>query len=83
MEIQTLYPLYRGLPIIPSKTAGRELLELGLDLFDVQEILEYGYDCAISRRKEGVLEKCVDIGRKTTKVVVAKSYNYSMQQDVW
>lgn len=47
-----------------------ELVELGMDLWDVVEVLESGYDCAKSRRKKGVYEKCVRKGRKTVKVVV-------------
>lgn len=38
---------------------------------------------ARSRRKENVVEKCVDAKNKTLKVVDAKSYNYDMESDVW
>lgn len=40
---------YKGLRLIPSKTAGRELIKYGFMIEDCKEILEKGY----SPRKRG------------------------------
>lgn len=64
-------PTWQGKPIrIFKRTVMHELVELGMDLWDVVEILESGYDCALDRRKKGVYEKCIRKGKKTVKVVV-------------
>ncbi|MBU1487029.1 ArsA family ATPase [bacterium] len=61
----------------------RYMEALGMDLFDVCVILENGYNCSGSKRKKNVVERCIDRKRKTYKVVVAKSYNYSREEDIW
>lgn len=38
--------------------------------------------CARSRRKEGIIEKCLEIGNKTIKIVAAKSYEFWSKQEV-
>lgn len=78
-----IYPVWQGLPIIPSDTAMRELFSLKLDLLDVKEILESGYDCAESGRKENIIEKCLGKKGKVIKVVIAKGYNYSLKTECW
>lgn len=61
----------------------KELCDLGIDLTTVVEVLENGYDCFRSKRKAHTIEKCIDKGTKTLKIVAVKSYNYSLQTDVW
>jgi hypothetical protein len=78
-----IYPEWKGLPIIPSDAAMRELFDSKMDLIDVKEILELGYDCAKSKRKKEVLERCLERKGKSIKVVVAKGYNYSLKTDCW
>lgn len=78
-----LYPMFQGLSIVPTKTAHQEMEASDMDLFDVCAILEDGYNCSSSKRKKNVVEKCLDRKRKTYKVVIAKSYNYSRQEDIW
>ena len=66
-----IFPTYKGLRIaILSRMVDRELTELRLDLWDVKEILENGFDCPIGRRKLNIEEKCIRIGDKIIKVVV-------------
>lgn len=69
---------YRGLRLIPSKSAGRELLEYGLMIADCKEILENGYEPR--KRGRNTIEKWMDFGNKTYNVVIVKSYNYSKLQ---
>lgn len=77
-----IFPTYKGLRIVVSKRAvDRELSELRLDLWDVKEILEIGFDCSRSKRKENIEEKCIRIGNKVIKVVVEKSE--VEMEDVW
>jgi hypothetical protein len=78
-----VYPGWKGLPIIPSDATMRELFDSKMDLLDVKEILELGYDCAESKREEGIIERCLDKKGKIIKVVVAKGYNYSLKTDCW
>lgn len=78
-----IYPEWKGLPIIPSDAAMRELFASRMDLIDVKEVLESGYDCAGSKRKEGVVEKCIDKKGEMIKVVVARGYNYTLKTECW
>ena len=80
------YPKYKDLPIIPvqTKKGGKnvldELAKEGLDLFDVAEILEKGYETH-RKRREGVIERYLDKDDKTIEVVVQKSYCF--EEEVW
>lgn len=71
-------PTYQGLLIIPVQTRkGQknvidELSRYGMDLDDVKRVLDDGYDCSRSKRRKDVLEKCIDKGNKTIKVVVQR-----------
>jgi hypothetical protein len=77
-----IFPTYKGLRIvIASRVVDRELIELGLDLWDVKEILETGFDCPIGRRKPNIEEKCVKVGMKVIKVIVEKSE--VEEENVW
>ena len=70
-----IYPKWKEKPVIPaiSKEVRDEMLELGIDLYDVVYILENGYDFPIGKRKVGVIEKCIRKGTKVIKVVVVES----------
>ena len=46
---------YKELRLIPSKTAGSELLRYGFMIEDCKEILEKGY--SPRKRKKGTIEK--------------------------
>ncbi len=78
-----IYPHYEGLLLVPSRSVAIELYNCNLMLRDILDILEHGYDCAKSKRKKGIIERCMDHKRKTTKVVIAKSYNYSLDSEAW
>ena len=47
------------------------------------EVLKEGYDCSRSKRRKGVLEKCIDKGNKTIKVVVQRGNIELDGQDCW
>ena len=49
---------YKGLRIIVSDSAMRELMKEEKTLYDVVQILEEGYD-APRKRKEGTIENCL------------------------
>ena len=79
--LTTLFePTYQGLPIITVQTRrGQknvldELLKHDMDIYDVAKVLNEGYDCSRSKRRKCVLEKCIDRGNKTIKVVVQKGF---------
>lgn len=72
---------YKGLRLIPSKSAGRELLKYGLMIADCKEILEKGYEPR--KRGKDTIEKWMDFRNKTYNVVIVKSYNYFYQDDVY
>jgi hypothetical protein len=54
-----------------------------MDLFDVLDILETGYDCARSRRKRGTFERCKKSSGKTRKVVAVESIQKWNDTLVW
>jgi hypothetical protein len=73
-----LYPRYEGKPVIPDYKRGvlSELEEEGLDLDDVVEILETGFDCSASKRDRGIIERCVQKKNRIIKVVVEDAEEY-------
>jgi len=72
---------YNGLRLVPSKSAGRELLKYGLMIEDCKEILENGY--APRKRSKDTIERWMDFGNKTYNVVIVKSYNFLYREDVY
>ncbi|MFO7618936.1 MAG: hypothetical protein R6W91_04705 [Thermoplasmata archaeon] len=66
-----IYPRYKGRAIISTRSAYHELEDLALNLYDVAEVLESGYECSRSKRERGKLERCLRTDRKVTRVVVA------------
>lgn len=80
------YPKYKGLCIVPAQSSkgGKNVLDemarVGIDLDDVAEILEKGYE-SHRKRKKDIVEKYFDRGDKTIEVVVMKSNVF--EEDVW
>ena len=64
---------YKGLRIEPTLNASRELIKEGKDLYYIVKILENGYDCSVSKRKENIIEKCLKKGNKEYKAVLAET----------
>jgi hypothetical protein len=74
---------YKNKPLILSRTAMNEMMQYGYDLYDILEILNSGYDCSKSKRSKNIIERCIDRKEKTVRAVVAESYNYAMDCEVW
>ncbi len=72
---------YKGLRLIPSKSAAEELLRYGLTIDDCKEILENGYEPR--KRGKDTVEKWMDSGNKTYNVVIVRSYNYFYKEEVY
>lgn len=73
---------YRGLKLVPSKSAMKEMTQLGLMLYDCKIMLEEGYD-APRKRAEDCEEKWLDKRNKTFNIVVVKSFNYFYDEEVY
>jgi type II secretory pathway component PulF len=67
---------WNGKPLIPTKHALDEMDNAGIDMYKAVEILEEGFDCARSKRKANVFERCITRGSKVLKVVVADIGSY-------
>jgi hypothetical protein len=80
-EHMSIYPEWKGLPVIPTKSALDELIKYYMDLEDVVRILELGYE--FTKRRKGTVEKCLNRKGEVIKVVVVQSYNYSLKTDCW
>jgi hypothetical protein len=74
---------WRGKALKLSNHAYRELFSHHMTLYDVLEVLERGYDCSRSRRKKGVIERCLRTKSGLTRVVVAESYNHDEEMEIW
>ena len=59
---------YKGKPIFPTKTALNELSEIDVNLYEVPEILENGFE--IRKRKKNIIERGIQRGNKVISVVV-------------
>ena len=75
---ENIYPSYQGKPVIPDykRNVLSELEEERMDLDDVVEILETGFDCSTSKREKGILERCVQKKHRIIKVVVEDGDEY-------
>ena len=73
---------YKSLLLIPSKSAMREMMQLGLTLADCKEMLEKGYDAPRTRAQD-TEEKWFDKRNKTYNVVIVKSFNYMFNEEVY
>ncbi len=77
---------YNGIRIEVTLSANTELLKLSLDLYDIVEVIEEGYDCGTGKRKRGIIERCVRKGNKVIKAVIAKTnvrYPDNFQEEIW
>jgi hypothetical protein len=73
---------YKGLRIVVSESAMRELFAEEKTLFEVVAILENGYD-APRKRKKGTIERWLNTGSKIYNAVVVKDFNDAMQEECW
>lgn len=81
--VDYMIPSFKGIQIIPSRAASDEMIKYGLLMEDIIEILNDGYDCYRRKRKENIIERCIDKKEKTLKVVISKVYYYSLNEEVW
>lgn len=70
------FPRYQGKEIKATKNASTELWEYKKDLWNVLEIIEEGYPCSRSKRKDNIREMCVTRGNKVYKAVIADCGEY-------
>jgi len=73
-----VFPRYQNKEIKATKAAAEELWHFKKDLWDVLEILEKGYPCSSSKRKQNITENCINKGSKIHKAVVADCGNYRL-----
>jgi len=71
-----IFPRYQNKELKATKNSSHELWELKKDLWDVLKILEKGYECSASKRKENILERCIKKGNIIFKAVVADCEDY-------
>ena len=76
-------PIWQGKPLIVSNAAYKELLDYGMNTYDIITVLENGYDCPRSKRKSGTIERCLKRKDKITKVVVVESLQQWSEEMVW
>ena len=65
---------YKGKSILPTKTALNELSEIDVNLYEVPEILQNGFQ--IRKRKKNIVERGVQRGNKVINVVVVDLGDY-------
>lgn len=66
--------IYQEKPLLPTKAALDELSDLGLDLYNVIEILKQGF--VLRKRKKNIIEKAIRKGNKIINVVVVDLSDY-------
>jgi hypothetical protein len=54
-----------------------------MEMLDILDILETGFDCERSRRKKGTIERCKRYKNKTWKVVAVDSVQRWNDTPVW
>ena len=78
--VYTITPRWKGKIITVSRRGYHELSALGMDLWDVIEILKEGFDCSVSKRKKGTIEKCAIRGKHLVRVVL-KEQDFIYEDD--
>lgn len=75
---ESMYPTFKGKPVMPDykRNVLSELEEERMDLDDVVEVLETGFDCSTSKRESGILERCIQKKDRIIKVVVEEGDEY-------
>ena len=66
--------IYKGKPVLPTKTALNELSDIDVNLYEVPEILEKGFE--IRKRKKNIIERGIQKGNKVVNVVVVDLGDY-------
>ncbi len=66
--------IYKGKPIIPTKSVLNELSKINLNLYKVQIILEKGFE--IRKRRKNIIERAIQKKNKLINVVVVDMGNY-------
>ena len=74
--------VYKGLRIIPSKSAAEEMTLLGLTINDCKKILELGYEAPRKRAKDKE-ERWFNSGNKIYNIVIGMAFNNFYKEDVW
>ena len=65
---------FKGKQILPTKTALNELSEIDVNLYQIPEILENGFE--IRKRKQNIIERGIQRGNKVINVVVVDLGDY-------
>jgi len=73
---------WNGRYLRPSKHAIREMIQLGMDLYDVVDILD-NKDAEDHPRGKDTIEKILKVGKTIYNVVVMESYAYDIDEDIW
>lgn len=74
-----IYPRWNGKLLIPSKTADLEMAYEDLDLWQLKELLEISRPCG-KRRRTGITEICTEKGKRSYKIVLAESFQFSSRE---
>ncbi len=68
---------------MPSLSALNEMHNEGFESEDILNVLEEGTEVEGKKRKEGVIEKVLQTGGRSVKVVVVESYSYALEMECW
>ena len=86
VDDKALYDLfviwYKGLRVISSRSASREMAENDILLHECKKILEYGYP-APRKRSAFREEVWFDAGDKTYNIVIVRDFNFDLNEEVY
>ena len=83
IPLNLIEPRFEDLHLEASRAASIEMFRYAMDLFDLLDILEFGYDCPRSKRAQGTIERCLDAKGRTTRVVAVRSFNRELDREIW
>lgn len=75
-------PTWQGLPLISSNHALDKMIGLGMRLYDVAVLLEYGNECG-DKRKDGTYEICERWRGKEIKIILTQDYSRWVEDMAW
>lgn len=74
---------WNNLPIVLTNHAWDKSAEIGLDMWDIMQLLEYSDDCLEDKREINKFERCTKWGGNDIKIVFKKDYTKWLDSLCW
>ena len=74
---------WKNLPIILTDHALDKSYDIGLSMYDIEQLLEYSDDCLEDKREKKIFERCTKWRGNDIKIVFKKDYTKWLDSNCW